>query len=194
MIEIRIHGRGGQGAVIASKLLATAIFQEGRYVQCFPAFGVERRGAPVAAFLRIDERFIYLRTGITEPDHVIVLDARLMTTASVTDGLKCGGIIMINSPKSPDHFKGLDRFRVITVDGNRIALAHGLGSPTAPIVNTVMSGAFLQVSQLAGLESLQYAIEQEVPVKPEANIEACTEAHNLVLGGVNHSQKGEAHG
>ncbi len=181
MIEIRIHGRGGQGAVIASKLLAAAIFQEGRFVQCFPAIGVERRGAPVAAFLRVDDSFIYLRTNITSPDHVVVLDHRLMSAASVTDGLKPGGILLINSPKPPSAFSGQGHFRVCTLDANRIAAAHGLGSPTAPIVNTVMSGAFLRVSELAGPRSLEAAIAAEVPVKQEANIAACREAYQKVV-------------
>lgn len=180
MIEVRIHGRGGQGAVIASKLLAAAVFREGKFVQSFPAFGVERRGAPVAAFLRVDDRFIHLRTGITEPDHAMVLDAKLMEVTPVVSGLKPGGIVLINSPAAADEFKGLENFAVRTVDATAIATAHGLGSPTAPIVNTVMCGAFLRVSGLASIESLEAAIREEVPVKPEANTAAAREAYEKV--------------
>lgn len=177
MIEVRIHGRGGQGAVIASKLLASAIFVEGKYVQCFPAIGVERRGAPVAAFLRIDNSFIHLRTDIVAPDHVVVLDERLMVVAPVTQGLKTGGIILINSARASRGFDGLESYHVYTVNANQIAIDHGLGSETAPIVNTVMAGAFLKISRLATVESLHLAIRDEVPVKIEANIAASTQAY-----------------
>jgi pyruvate ferredoxin oxidoreductase gamma subunit/2-oxoisovalerate ferredoxin oxidoreductase gamma subunit len=180
MIEIRIHGRGGQGAVIASKLLACAVFMEGRFVQSFPAFGVERRGAPVTAFLRVDDRFIYVRTGIISPDHVVVLDQRLMASTPVTGGLKAGGIVLINSASPPGGFSGLKDFSVHTVDANTIARVHGLGSPTSPIVNTVMCGAFLRISRLAGMKSLEAAIREEVHGKPEANTAAASEAYEKV--------------
>jgi len=194
VIEVRIHGRGGQGAVIASKLLAAAIFEEGRFVQCFPAFGVERRGAPVAAYLRIDDRFIHLRTGITDPDHIVLLDARLLGVAPVTDGLKPGGIVLINSPESPGGFTRLDGYTVYTVDANRIAIAHGLGSRTAPIVNTVMSGAFLKVSGLARFESLAVAIRAEVPSAPEANVEASQAAFREVDASIPEAAAGGVDG
>jgi len=98
MIEIRIHGRGGQGAVIASEVLAMAAFREGKHVTSFPAFGVERRGAPVAAFTRIDDRPIRLKCEIYAPDHVVVLDPSLLQVVDVTAGLKPGGWILVNSP------------------------------------------------------------------------------------------------
>ena len=88
MFEVRIHGRGGQGAVIASKILAVALFAEGKYVQAFPKFGVERRGAPVEAYIRFDEEKIYLRNEITSPDIVVILDASLGAVIDVTSGLK----------------------------------------------------------------------------------------------------------
>ena len=97
MQEIRFHGRGGQGAVIASRILAQALFIEGRYAQAFPTFGAERRGAPVAAFVRADDSFINVRSRVTKPDYVIVMAARLIESVPVTDGLKEGGIILINS-------------------------------------------------------------------------------------------------
>ena len=91
MREIRFHGRGGQGAVIASKILAEAFFREGKYVQSFPAFGAERRGAPVAAFTRVDENPIRIRTQIYAPDTVVVLDPSLLESADITSGLKPKG-------------------------------------------------------------------------------------------------------
>ena len=180
MLEVRIHGRGGQGAVFASKVLAAAIFEEGKFVQCFPAFGVERRGAPVAAYLRIDDRFIHLRTGITHPDHVVLLDARLLGVAPVTEGLKPDGIVLINSSGAPSDFRDLEGYRVYTIDANRIAVAHGLGSRNAPIINTVMSGAFLRISGLAGVESLAAAIRAELPTDAEANIAASDQAYREI--------------
>jgi 2-oxoacid:acceptor oxidoreductase gamma subunit (pyruvate/2-ketoisovalerate family) len=178
VIEVRIHGRGGQGAVIASKLLASAVFAEGKYVQCFPTIGVERRGAPVAAFLRVDDSFIHLRTDIVAPDHVLVLDERLMVVAPITQGLKAGGIVLINSARTAHAFEGMESYRVYTVNANQIAIDHGLGSGTAPIVNTVMAGAFLKVSQLATVESLHLAIREEVPIKIDANIAASSQAYS----------------
>jgi len=192
VIEVRIHGRGGQGAVIASKLLASAIFTEGKYVQCFPTIGVERRGAPVAAFLRIDDCFIYLRTDIIAPDHVVVLDERLMVVAPVTQGLKTGGIVLINSARSSRSFEGLENYQVYTVDANQIAIDHGLGSKTAPIVNTVMAGAFLKVSRLATIECLHLAIRDEVPAKIDANIAASSQAYARIHGSRERLEEGDA--
>ena len=139
MIEIRIHGRGGQGAVIASQILAQAAFQSGMHVQAFPSFGSERRGAPVTAFLRLDQTPIRLHSEIYRPDGVIVLDPSFLSLqlVDVCAGLKAGGWILINTPKAPDAFSGMEAFRVATVDASGIARSHGLGSATAPIVNTV---------------------------------------------------------
>ncbi len=97
MIEIRMHGRGGQGGVIAAKILASAIFKEGRFAQSFPSFGVERRGAPVLAFTRVDDKPVRLRTAIYEPDHLIVLDATLIKSTNVFSGLKHDGTILVNT-------------------------------------------------------------------------------------------------
>ena len=101
MIEIRIHGRGGQGAVIASEVLASAFFKEGKFVQAFPAFGAERRGAPVAAFARVDDQPIRIRHFIYEPDHIIILDPTLIESTQVDSGLKEGGWIIINTDRPP---------------------------------------------------------------------------------------------
>ena len=101
MIEIRFHGRGGQGAVLASEMLAQAAFLDGKVPQSFPFFGVERRGAPVTAYARIDEKLISVRTSITAPDIVVVLDPGLLKTQPVADGLKPGGLVLVNSRKPP---------------------------------------------------------------------------------------------
>jgi 2-oxoisovalerate ferredoxin oxidoreductase gamma subunit len=180
MIEIRIHGRGGQGAVIASKVLAAAVFQEGKYVQSFPAFGVERRGAPVMAFTRIDERPIRIRCQIYEPDHIIVLDPTLIEAVDVTAGLKEGGWILINSELSPATFGLPDRYRVVTVDANSIAIEHRLGPRSAPIVNTAILGAFSRITGLVSLDTLSDAVREAVPIDPDGNVAATREAYEQV--------------
>lgn len=177
MRELRIHGRGGQGAVIASKLLAAAFFREGGSVQSFPAFGVERRGAPVTAFLRTAEDPILLRCEITRPDALIVLDPTLIGAVDVTGGLKEGGSILINSERAPEEYADLAaRFAVATVDANRIAREHGLGSKTQPIVNTAILGAFAAASGWVSLDSVCASITEDIPFQPEENVKAAREA------------------
>jgi len=182
MRELRIHGRGGQGAVIASKVLAVAVFREGRWVQSFPAFGVERRGAPVTAFLRVADRPIRLRCEITAPDDLIVLDPTLVDAIDVTAGLKEGGGILINTDRPPSDYAGLmDRFRVATVDAGRIATDHGIGSRTQPIVNTAILGAFARWSGLVSLDAVCAAIGEEIGHRGDANIAAAREAADAVV-------------
>jgi len=179
--ELRIHGRGGQGAVIASKLLAVALFREGNDVQAFPAFGVERRGAPVTAFLRFDDRPIRLRCEITEPDDLVVLDPTLVEAVDVSGGLKPGGTILINSERAPDDYPSLSaRFRIATVDASGIAVRHGLGTRSQPIVNTAIVGAASAVFGWFGMPAVEAAIEEEVPAKLEANVAAAREAAGAV--------------
>lgn len=177
MIEIRFHGRGGQGAVLASKILASALFQEGKYAQSFPAFGAERRGAPVMAFTRFDKKTITRRSQVYEPDHVVVLDEPILDVVDVTSGLKSGGWILINTPKSSSAFPNFSDFRVATVDANRIAQENGLGSTTVPVVNTVILGAFAKITGLVGLKAILEGIQEYVPAKAEANIAAAKAAY-----------------
>lgn len=176
MIEIRFHGRGGQGAVVASKILAVAFFKEGKYVQAFPAFGAERRGAPVSAFTRVDDVPILLRTYIYNPDHVIALDSTLIESIDVTEGLKEGGIIIINTDRDPGQYENLGPFVVATVDANRIAYQYGLGTPTAPIVNTAILGAYARATEKVGIEAVIEAIKESVPYNRDANASASTKA------------------
>ena len=180
MIEIRFHGRGGQGAVVASKLLASAFFKEGKSVQSFPAFGVERRGAPVMAFLRINKERIKLRTNIYQPDHIVVLDPTLIEVVDVTGGLKPEGWVLINSDRHPGEFEVFSSFRVATIDASRIAVKHGLGSRTQPIVNTAILGAFSRTTGLVSIGAVIESIEESAPVKKEANVQAAREAYESV--------------
>jgi 2-oxoacid:acceptor oxidoreductase gamma subunit (pyruvate/2-ketoisovalerate family) len=157
MIEIRIHGRGGQGGVTLAKILAAAEHREGKSVQAFGVYAAERSGAPVQAYLRCDEEPIHNPNQIYEPDHLIVLDPTLISPA-ILSGLKPGGWILLNCERPPEHYAGQERvasFRIATIDASSIALQHELGSRTVPIVNTALAGA---AARLLGM-NLQSVIE-----------------------------------
>ncbi len=177
MVEIRFHGRGGQGTVVASKVLADAIAKEGNWVQAYPEFGVERRGSPVVAFIRIDNKPIYDKSRIYAPDHVVVVDATLVEAIDITEGLKPGGTIIINSDRKPEEFAFHGTFRVRTIDATKIAVAHKLGSLAAPIVNTAIAGAVIKVLGLTKIGSLVAAIRDGIAIKPEDNVKAAEEAY-----------------
>ena len=180
MIEIRIHGRGGQGAVVASKMLVIAAAKEGKKVQAFPVFGAERRGAAVAAFARVDDQKIRIHSEVYTPDYVIVLDPVLYKTVPVTAGLKKGGLILLNSPQDPSAHPFPVDFKVATVDAGGIALKHKLGSRTEPIVNTAILGAFAKVTGIIGIEALAETIRESVPGKGKENEAAAREAYASV--------------
>ncbi len=175
MIEIRFHGRGGQGAVIASELLAQAAFLDGKLPQSFPFFGVERRGAPVTAFTRIDTHPIGVRTSITTPDVVVVLDPGLVAQTSITEGLRSTGLLLVNTPKPVESLEAPAGVRLAAVDATRIALDHGLGTPMLPIVNTAVLGALARATGVVSLEALRRAIGEFVPARPEENRLAATD-------------------
>jgi pyruvate ferredoxin oxidoreductase gamma subunit/2-oxoisovalerate ferredoxin oxidoreductase gamma subunit len=176
MYEIRWHGRGGQGAVTAATILADAAFREGKDVQAFPMFGVERRGAPVAAFTRMDERPIDIRTQIYEPDAVVVLDPTLLSVVDVSKGLKKEGKVLINSSKKPSDFDFSER-KVFTVNATEIAIKHGLGAKTSPIVNTAILGAYSKAIGNVSMKFIEEAIDVKVPRKKEENKKAAREAY-----------------
>lgn len=176
MIEIRFHGRGGQGTVVASKILADTIAKEENYVQAYPEFGVERRGAPVIAFIRIDDSPIYDKSRIYEPNHVVVVDPTLVDAIDVTEGLKEGGMIIINTDKKPEELKFPNKFKIVTFNATGIAVKHKLGTLAAPIVNTSIVGAVVKILKLARIESLLEAVREVVPIKPEENAAAAKEA------------------
>jgi len=180
MIEIRFHGRGGQGTVVASILLAKAFFKAGYYVQSFPLFGVERRGAPVEAYLRLSTDKIHVRTNVYAPDHVVVQDARLLSLVRVTAGLKPGGAILLNARQAPDQPILFEGFRLAWVDATRIAVENGLGTATYPIINTAMVGAFARLIRMPPLEAVEAAIDEEIRTRPEANKAAARQAYESV--------------
>ena len=166
--------------MIASEILADAFFHEGKFVQAFPAFGVERRGAPVMAFTRISDSEVRERCQIYEPDHLIVLDPVLIDTVNITDGLKEGGWIIINTNNPVENKELTEKYHVAVVDANSIALKYRLGSRSAPIVNTGIIGAFAGATRLVGIEAVKQAIEGFVPIKKEENMQAAVDACNEV--------------
>ena len=177
MKEIIFYGRGGQGAVIASRLLAMAAFKEGKEVQSFPFFGVERRGAPVAAYTRLSDSKIRKRVPIKEPDYAIVLDPTLLEKIDVIKGLKDGGSILINTKVPRESFSFKKRLNVFTFDASAVAYKYKIGSKSAPIVKTSLLGAFSKFTKEIGIESLSEAIRETVSIKPDENIKAAEEAY-----------------
>jgi pyruvate ferredoxin oxidoreductase gamma subunit len=180
MQEIRFHGRGGQGTVVAAILLAKAFFKAGFYVQSFPSFGVERRGAPVEAYLRIGSHKILTRTSITTPHHILVQDTRLMQTVAVTRGLQAGGWVLLNTPQASPTGHLFSGFRVACVDATRIAMDNDLGTRTHPMVNTAMIGAFARIMASPPIDAVMDAIKADISIKPEKNVLAALQAYETV--------------
>lgn len=151
-IEIRWHGRGGQGAVTASKMLAHAALTEGKFFQGMPDYGAERMGAPVKAFTRVSSQPIKLYCQVTEPDIVVVLDQTLLGVVDITEGLKPDGVLIVNTPKPPDEVRALTGFKgkVLTVDATAIAM-ETLGRN---LPNTPMLGAVIRTSQVVTKDQL----------------------------------------
>lgn len=180
MFGIRFHGRGGQGAVLASKILASAYFSQGFFVQSFPFFGMERKGAAVAAFVRVATTPIVERGEIQSPSKVVVLDATLLQMVDVTKGVCPDGIILLEHSGQDDRRPLEGPLRIAAVDARSIALEYGLGTKIAPIVNTVMLGAFAKISENLDLENLIAAIKASVPINPEQNASAARAAFSAV--------------
>jgi 2-oxoacid:acceptor oxidoreductase gamma subunit (pyruvate/2-ketoisovalerate family) len=155
MKEIRIHGRGGQGAMAGARMLATAFVYEGKWASSFPEFGFERRGAPVRAFVRIDDRPIREKTKVYHPDCMIVIDPLLIKSGNVFEGFKPGGILVVNAPQQ-EAYPGSDVGIVAIVNGTKIALEElGLA-----ITNTCMLGAFARATGWIGLEPVLLSLKE----------------------------------
>ncbi|MDI6707759.1 MAG: 2-oxoacid:acceptor oxidoreductase family protein [Candidatus Thermoplasmatota archaeon] len=178
MYEVRFHGRGGQGAVTAANILALAASKQNYYVQAFPMFGVERRGAPVTAFLRFDTEPIELRSQIYEPDTVVVLDPTLISVVDVAKGLRENGNAVINTARNLEDFHL--HATVYVVDATAIALNSKLGTRTNPIVNTAMLGAYAKAIGNIKLESIIEAIGESISARKSENIEAAKKAFRSV--------------
>ncbi|MBI2584615.1 MAG: pyruvate ferredoxin oxidoreductase subunit gamma [Rhodospirillales bacterium] len=185
MIEIRIHGRGGQGVVTGAELLSVAAFDEGRHAQAFPSFGSERMGAPVVSFCRIDDREIRLREPIQEPDAVIVQDPTLFHSVDVFSGLKKDGYVLINSTRSLNDLgiaevaRRFPKGHVRAVGATEIAVKH-VGRP---VPNAALLGSFAAITGQLKLESVEKAIMGKFPgAIGKANVAAAREAYALTGG------------
>jgi pyruvate ferredoxin oxidoreductase gamma subunit len=170
MYEIRIHSRGGQGGVTAARLLALAAFRDKKYATACPFYGAERRGAPVVSYVRIDEKPIRIYSQIKMPDLVVVLDASVMDTVDVLQGLKPGGTVLINSTK-PHDLKG---FRTYSVDLTGTALRENLVVAGSPILNTPVLGALAKMG-IVTMDSVKRAIREMFT--DERNIRAADAAY-----------------
>lgn len=177
MIEIRIHGRGGQGNVSAAELLSIAAFKDGKFSQAFPSFGAERMGAPVQAFVRIDDKKVRVRDEVRHPDYLIVQDYHLIGSVPVLEGLKPDGLILVNADKPPEELNLKTTATVETIPATEIALEI-IGRP---IPNAIMIGAFCSVTGLVSLEAVQEAIMVKFPGRVgENNIAALERAHEIM--------------
>lgn len=175
MLEIRFHGRGGQGAVTSAELVAQAAIDSGKYATAFPSFGPERRGAPVVAFARIDDHPIRLRSKIYHPDAVVVLDPSLLEIANPAEGINNNGVIVINTAKTPEEignklsYKG----KMALVDATQIA-GEILG---LPITNTTMIGALLKGADLLSVDALKEPVQRRFGKIASKNIKAMERAY-----------------
>jgi len=184
MFEFRLHGRGGQGIVVAASIFAEAVFLDGYYARAFSLFGAERRGAPVTAFIRAGKNRLMPRSRIYNPDYIVVFDSSLNMDTSMA-GLKEGGTLLINSGEDDSGNlvinTGMDaNFKIYTVNATGIAWKHKLAVGSFPMVNTVMLGAMGAISGLASLDSLVTSIKKRVTAKLDANISAAAEGYDSV--------------
>ena len=182
MIEVRFHGRGGQGAVTAAELLAVAVGMSGKYSQSFPMFGVERRGAPVMAFCRVSDRPIRIHQGVEHPNYVVVLDSSLLDYIDVTHGIRDEKVVIVNTNKTKDEILNqlnVKDVNLYVVDATSIALKH-IG---VPIVNTAILGAFAKIADWVDRDQLIAAVRERFEERPDLadkNVKALEECYNLI--------------
>ena len=180
MLQVRIHGRGGQGVVTAAEMLSIAAFEQGRHAQAFPSFGSERTGAPVVAYCRIDDREIRVREPVMAPDALIIQDPTLVHQVDLFAGLKPGGIVILNTGRSFEHL-GIGelqgRFRTATVPASELARKH-VGRP---LPNAALLGAFSAFSGQISLEAVIAAIRDKFAGRiAEGNVAAASDAFELL--------------
>ena len=184
LIEVRWHGRGGQGAVTAAKILAESALAGGKFIQAFPEYGPERAGAPVRSFTRISDTAIRIHSQVTNPKIVVVLDATLLDAVDVTEGLPDDGTIIVNTTDSPSEIRkklGLKSVGIYTVDATGIALKE----LNRNIPNTPMIAALSKVTNLVSLDTIKDDFEHNYSKKfkkeiIEANLRAMDSAYSSV--------------
>ena len=183
LIEIRWHGRGGQGAKTASLLLADAAFNTGKYIQGFPEYGPERMGAPITAYNRISDTPITVHSNIYEPDYVVVVDDTLLESVDVTAGLKETGAIVINTTKSPEYLKSVLKGyqgKIYTIDARKISMeALGKYSPNTPMLASIVKVANI-LSDEDFLKDMEGSFKHKFAKKPEV-IEGNMKALEMAL-------------
>ncbi len=177
MLQVRIHGRGGQGVVTAAEMLSIAAFTEKKFAQAFPSFGSERMGAPVVSFCRISEEQIRLREPIDKPDCVIIQDATLLDSVTVFNGLKGNGFAILNSAKRREEINNVpDDIRLITIPASEIAIRR-VGRP---IPNAVLLGSFAAISKIVSIDAVFDAIKHKFKGDIcDKNIDAAREAYDI---------------
>ncbi len=189
MYQVRIHGRGGQGAVSAAEIISVAAFYQDRHSMAFPSFGSERAGAPVMAFVRIDDREIELREPVLDPDFLIVQDPTLFRGIDVFAGLKAEGWVLINSRKSATELgvgeavEHLPAGHVVSLPATELALKY----IRAPKPNIVLMGGFAAMTGMLSLESMEKAIMEKFPGKiGQGNVQAAKAAYETVKARTTH--------
>ncbi|MHC4197612.1 MAG: pyruvate ferredoxin oxidoreductase subunit gamma [Planctomycetota bacterium] len=177
MIEIRLHGRGGQGIVTSGELIGFAAFSDGKYSQAMPAFGSERTGSPVVTYVRINDKPIRVRVPIYNPDYIIIQDATLLDSVPVLDGLKPDGLVIVNTKKSPAELGLNMNSQIRTVPATDLA-TETLG---LPIVNTTILGIFAAASGEISIEGIRKAIEHRFPSElAKKNLAAAQKGYDFV--------------
>ncbi|MFZ5648188.1 MAG: 2-oxoacid:acceptor oxidoreductase family protein [Bacillota bacterium] len=179
MLQFRIQGRGGQGALMAAEILAEAFFREGKYIQAYATYGGARRGTPVSSFVRVDDKPIRLRCDIDTPDVIVCFDPSLLTGA-LLQGAGERTVVLINSSNTPDQFADLGNFKIFTVDAIAIAYSNNLGR----IVNTTLVGAFTGLVNKPHPDTLARVIGEKSPAKANQNVSAFWEGYGAVTGGM----------
>ncbi len=188
MIEVRWHGRGGQGAKTASQLLADAAFMSGKYVQSFPEYGPERSGAPITAYNRISEERCPIHSNIYDPNYVVVVDETLLSSVDVAAGVKEGGAVIVNSPEDPEslrkHLKGYTG-RICTIDARRISIdCLGAYFPNTPMLAAVVAVSGI-IDRETFLKDMEESYRHKFAKKPqvvEGNLKCLRIAMDEVKG------------
>ena len=183
MKEIRIHGRGGQGSLVLAQFMAIAALEDGKYGQAFPYLGGggERRGKAIMAFCRLSEAPIRLRARVDEPDYLIIQDATILSEEDVTEGLKDGAMILVNTDKRPDELGIEGSYPISTFSAEGLARKI-LGRP---IMNTALLGAFAAITRELTLEATLKAVRSKFPGElGEKNARVVEESYNRLAGGI----------
>ena len=175
MLKFIIQGRGGQGAQLASEILASAFFAEGKYVQAYATYGGARRGTPVTSYVRVDDKPILLRCDIEEPDAILFFDDSLLS-AGLIKCAKKNTIVLVNSAKGPEDFHSLSELQLVTIDALSIARENNLGR----IVNSALIGALAGLLGVPTKDAITQIVQMKSPAKKEENAQACLTGYELV--------------